>query len=151
VHYWDLDVLKRALAAEAVPPADRSRYLVSVATANVLGVALPALSPSLATPLDAGVGLVAFALGTWLAFAANGGRAGRDFLGRYPALWCVFGARFSVFVGLPVVLSAGVVAFALGLPPVATSAVVAFLNVAFYAALAAQLRALEVPTGGDLT
>jgi hypothetical protein len=142
VYFWDLDALKRSLVEGTVPPLDRLGYLASAVAANAIGAAMPVVSPSLATPLDAVIGLVAFSVGTGIAFTANGGRAGPDFLGRYLALWCVAGARFSNFVGLPVMLLAALAAYAWRLPRVATSAVGALLYVAFYAVLAAHLRAL---------
>jgi hypothetical protein len=148
VYFWDLDALKRSLADGAVPTRDRLGYVATAVMANAIGVVLPLVSPALATPLDAAIAFVAFAVGTGIAFVANGGRTGADFVGRYLALWCVVGARFSNFVGLPVMLLAAWAAYALRLPRVATSAVGALLYVAFYALVTTHLRGLGDAPGG---
>jgi hypothetical protein len=94
VYFWNLTALKRALSAG--PLSNRAAFRYIIATFAAYEVLFEVTAYVGATPdtvaLIANVVILVF--GSLVAYAANGGDHGIDFLGRYLALGWVLGVRF---------------------------------------------------------
>lgn len=103
--FWNVSALKQELIRAPLAPRAALRYLVASVGVLMLLYELEASVAVTRTPIDtvaSVAGLVIMFVGTLIAYAANGGDGGRDFLGRYFALGWVLGIRN--FVGLLVTM-----------------------------------------------
>lgn len=115
MYWWRLEAAKRELAAGTPGPRAVLPYLLAFAILESVTMELSFLTPSQEDPASARVWAVALAGaaitvgGCVYAYVRNGAAAGTGFLERLFVLGWVTGVRYTVFLGLAVILYFGLV------------------------------------------
>ena len=115
MYLWNIQTLKKKLAKQGLTEAQTFSYFLAVLTLETFVFQLAALFPE-TDPTDVWdyveyVGALIFTVGgTLLAYKANGGASGRQFLTRYFPLMWVLTIRFLVFM-IPILIVAGLLMF----------------------------------------
>lgn len=115
MYLWNIKALKKNLSAQALTEAQTFWYFFSVLTLETLFYNMASLFPG-DEPLEVWdyveyVGAVIFTIGgTYVAYRANGGASGRQFLLRYFPLMWVLTIRFLVWM-IPILIGVGLLIF----------------------------------------
>ncbi|MDN3617256.1 hypothetical protein ACFFUS_02720 [Vibrio gallaecicus] len=107
MYFWNIEALKRQIVSNRLNEADRFVYafiniMFGVITFELFHVPMPE-NPSIYDRLASLLNILTVAVGTYLAYKANGAVKGEDFLGRFFSLSFVVTVRFSVLL-IPVLI-----------------------------------------------
>lgn len=103
MRFWNLERLRSELIAGDLPPREGLQYLIATAVLTIVAYALPMPEWNQWDSIQVGSDIILVVLGTLWIYRANGGPEGRDFLGRFLALYWLVGLRMLVLVLVPTV------------------------------------------------
>jgi hypothetical protein len=122
LYIWNLDGLKVLLKDGPLPAAMAIKYLLIYFALNSIGSMTALIVKTALTPADytrLALTTAVFVWGVVRAYRANGGRDGRDFLGRLASLYFVCGLRFVIrnilWLLLALIVAMALVGFAIAL------------------------------------
>ncbi|GLT14073.1 hypothetical protein [Vibrio algivorus] len=107
MYFWNIEALKRRIGSNLLNETDRFIYafiniIFGVIAFEFFYVFMPE-NPSIYDRLTSLLNILIVAVGTYLAYKANGAAKGEDFLGRFFSLSFVVTIRFSVLL-MPVLI-----------------------------------------------
>lgn len=119
MYLWNIKALKKNLSTQALTEAQTFWYFFAVLTLEALFYNMISLVPR-EEPLDVWdyvdyLGTVIFTIGgTYVAYRANGGASGRQFLSRYFPLMWVLTIRFLAWM-IPILIGVGLLMFGIAM------------------------------------
>ncbi len=107
VYFWNIESLKSDLCCGRVSDRDALYYVLWLGGLTTISYSVLSLGDqNVWDHVNAAFSLAAFLVGVPYVFRRNGGSASTDFLLRFVSLGWVFGIRFLVRIGIPVIIAA---------------------------------------------